>query len=286
MARLIILSAPSGAGKSTLAKALRERPPNLAVSISHTTRAPRPGEQDGVHYYFVAPAQFQEMIAADVFVEHARVFDNYYGTSRAEIERLLKTGKDVILDIDWQGARNIKRAFPDAVSIFILPPSRADLETRLRNRKQDSDEIIARRMRDAVSEMSHYKEFDFVVVNDDLEAAIGDIRAIVANRPEHRRPLTLEPATLIDAGMKFRLSRHALEEIERRGIPRDMLDELLRNPQQVLPDRDGKKVYQSQMEFGRSKLFLLRAIVNEAVNPAVVVTVYRTSQIGKYWRHA
>lgn len=200
MARLIILSAPSGAGKSTLAKALRERLPNLAVSISHTTRAPRPGEQDGVHYYFVAPAQFQEMIAADAFVEHARVFDNYYGTSRAEIERLLKTGKDVILDIDWQGARNIKRAFPDAVSIFILPPSRADLETRLRNRKQDSDEIIARRMRDAISEMSHYKEFDFVVVNDDLEAAIGDIRAIVAGTPEQQRSLGFDPQQLLLPG--------------------------------------------------------------------------------------
>lgn len=200
MARLIILSAPSGAGKSTLAKALRERLPNLAVSISHTTRAPRPGEQDGVHYYFVAPAQFQEMIAADAFVEHARVFDNYYGTSRAEIERLLKTGKDVILDIDWQGARNIKRAFPDAVSIFILPPSRADLETRLRNRKQDSDEIIARRMRDAISEMSHYKEFDFVVVNDDLEAAIGDIRAIMAGTPEQQRSLGFDPQQLLLPG--------------------------------------------------------------------------------------
>lgn len=196
MARLIILSAPSGAGKSTLAKVLRERLPNLAVSISHTTRAARPGEENGVHYYFVPVAEFERMAAADAFVEHARVFDNFYGTSRAEIERLLKAGKDVILDIDWQGARNIKRAFPDAVSIFILPPSRAELENRLRNRKQDSDEIIARRMRDATSEMSHYDEFDYVVVNDDLEAAIADIRAIIADTPERRRPLSVSPSEL------------------------------------------------------------------------------------------
>jgi guanylate kinase len=196
MARLIILSAPSGAGKSTLAKVLRERLPNLAVSISHTTRAPRPGEENGVHYYFVTPAEFERMVANDAFVEHARVFDNFYGTSRAEIERLLKAGKDVILDIDWQGARNIKRAFPDAVSIFILPPSRAELENRLRNRKQDSDEIIARRMRDATSEMSHYDEFDYVVVNDDLEAAIADIRATIAGTPERRRPLSVSPSEL------------------------------------------------------------------------------------------
>ncbi len=197
MAKLIILSAPSGAGKSTLAKALRERLPNLAVSISHTTRVPRPGEENAVHYYFVTPVEFERMVVADAFVEHARVFDNSYGTSRAEIERLLKAGKDVILDIDWQGARNIKRAFPDAVSIFILPPSRDELEARLRNRKQDSDEIIARRMRDAISEMSHYREFDHVVVNDDLEAAIGDVCAIVAGTPERRRPLALDPQRLL-----------------------------------------------------------------------------------------
>ncbi len=197
MARLIILSAPSGAGKSTLAKALRERMSNLAVSISHTTRTPRPGEQHGVHYYFVPVAEFERMVAAGAFVEHARVFDNAYGTSRAEIERLLNAGKDVILDIDWQGARNIKRAFPDAVSIFILPPSRDDLEARLRNRKQDSDEIIARRMRDATSEMSHYNEFDYVVVNDELEAAIADIGAILAGRPAEKRPLTLDMASML-----------------------------------------------------------------------------------------
>lgn len=197
MAKLIILSAPSGAGKSTIAKALRERLPNIAVSISHTTRAPRPGEENGVHYYFVTPAEFERLVAADAFVEHARVFDNSYGTSRAEIERLLKAGKDVILDIDWQGARNIKRAFPDAVSIFILPPSREALEARLRNRKQDSDEIIARRMRDAISEMSHHNEFDYVVVNDDLEAAIADMQAIIAETPERRRPLALDAAKLL-----------------------------------------------------------------------------------------
>jgi guanylate kinase len=197
MAKLIILSAPSGAGKSTIAKALREHLPNIAVSISHTTRVPRPGEQHGVHYYFVPVTEFERMVAAGAFVEHACVFDNFYGTSRAEIERLLDAGKDVILDIDWQGARNIKRAFPDAVSIFIMPPSREALEARLRNRKQDSSEIIARRMRDAISEMSHYNEFDYVVVNDDLAAAIEDIRAIVEGSPARRRPVTLDPARLL-----------------------------------------------------------------------------------------
>ncbi len=197
MAKLVILSAPSGAGKSTIAKALREHLPNLAVSISHTTRAPRPGEQHGTHYYFVSNTEFERMVAADAFVEHARVFDNFYGTSRAEIERLLGSGKDLILDIDWQGARNIKRAFTDAVSIFILPPSRAALEARLRNRKQDSDEIIVRRMRDATSEMSHYDEFDYLVVNDELEAAIADIGAILAGKPAQKRPLTLDVASLL-----------------------------------------------------------------------------------------
>lgn len=194
---LFILSAPSGAGKSSLAKALMEAEPRLAVSVSHTTRAPRPGEQHGVHYYFVDKPTFEAMIAAGEFVEHARVFDNLYGTSRRVLEELLAQGKDVILDIDWQGARRIKALMPQAHTVFILPPSRAALEERLRKRGQDSDAVIARRMQEAVSEMSHYGEFDHVIVNDDFAAALADLRALVAGRPAEVRPMTLDLAALL-----------------------------------------------------------------------------------------
>jgi guanylate kinase len=177
--RLFIFSAASGTGKTSLAKALVEQMPDVAFSVSHTTRAPRPGEQHGVHYYFVTPQQFDEMVAADRFLEHARVFGNSYGTSRAVTENLLRQGKSVIFDIDWQGARAIKEKMPEAVSIFILPPSRVALEERLTGRGQDAPEVIARRMREAVSEMSHYKEFDHLVVNDDFNAALADLKAII-----------------------------------------------------------------------------------------------------------
>ena len=177
--RLFIFSAASGTGKTSLAKALVERLPDLAFSVSHTTRAPRPGEQHGVHYYFVNQQQFDEMVAADRFLEHAKVFGNSYGTSRAATENLLRQGKNIILDIDWQGARAIKEKMPESVSVFILPPSRAALEERLTNRGQDTPEVIARRMREAVSEMSHYQEFDHVVVNDDFEAALKDLQAVI-----------------------------------------------------------------------------------------------------------
>jgi guanylate kinase len=177
--RLFIFSAASGTGKTSLAKALVERMPDLAFSVSHTTRAPRPGEEHGVHYYFVNQAQFDEMVAADRFLEHAKVFGNSYGTSRAATENLLRQGKNIILDIDWQGARAIKEKMPESVSVFILPPSRAALEQRLTGRGQDTPEVIARRMRAAESEMSHYKEFDHVVVNDDFEAALKDLQAVI-----------------------------------------------------------------------------------------------------------
>jgi len=177
--KLFIFSAASGTGKTSLAKELVARMPDLAFSVSHTTRAPRPGEQHGVHYYFVNQAQFDEMVAADRFLEHARVFGNCYGTSRAATENLLRQGKNIILDIDWQGARAIKEKMPESVSIFILPPSRAALEERLTNRGQDTPEVIALRMREAVSEMSHYQEFDHVVVNDDFETAMKDLQAII-----------------------------------------------------------------------------------------------------------
>lgn len=187
-AKLVVLSAASGTGKTSLANALIESLPNVEFSVSHTTRPPRPGEKYGVHYYFVSREEFEMMVAAGQFLEHAQVFDNYYGTSRPQVEQRLKQGKSVILDIDWQGARSIKTRMPEAVSIFILPPSRAALEERLIKRGQDSPDVIARRMRDAVSEMRHYKEFDHVVVNDDFEAALGDLKAIISGQGKPRTP--------------------------------------------------------------------------------------------------
>jgi guanylate kinase len=194
---LYILSAPSGAGKSSLAKALVESMADVTVSVSHTTRAPRPGEEDGVHYHFVDRDTFQAMVDRGEFLEYARVFDNFYGTSQKAVQDELDRGHDVILDIDWQGARNVKARMENAVGIFILPPSREELERRLRGRGQDSDETIARRMRDAVSEMSHYGEFDYVVVNDDFDAALGDLQCILRGEPERRRPLALDPQELL-----------------------------------------------------------------------------------------
>ncbi len=176
---LYIVSAPSGAGKSSLLSALLASTEGIEVSVSHTTRAPRPGEQDGVHYHFVDVATFEAMVREDGFIEHARVFDNYYGTARANISKRLAEGVDVILEIDWQGARQVRKLFTDCVGIFIMPPSREALEQRLKGRGQDSDEVIARRMRDAEAEMSHYAEFDFLVFNDDFDTAMTEIQAIV-----------------------------------------------------------------------------------------------------------
>ncbi|MEE8387512.1 MAG: guanylate kinase [Acidiferrobacterales bacterium] len=189
---LYIFSAPSGAGKSSLAKALVESGNDTVLSVSHTTREPRPGEENGVHYHFIDKVGFEAKIAAGDFIEYAKVFDNFYGTSRGAVETPLNKGINVILDIDWQGARAIREQIKNSVSIFILPPTRAELENRLRGRGQDSDENIARRMRDAVSEMSHYDEFDFVVVNDDFAAAQDDLRAIVSGRPEQVRPMNAD----------------------------------------------------------------------------------------------
>ena len=186
--KLFIFSAASGTGKTSLAKALVESSPDIAFSVSHTTRAPRPGEQHGVHYYYVTHEEFDRMVANGEFVEHATVFGNSYGTSKQAIEDQIKLSKSVILDIDWQGARTIKLWRPEAVSIFILPPSRTALRERLTNRKQDSQEVIDRRMREAVAEMSHYSEFDHVLVNDDFAAALEDLRAIVRGEPQRVRP--------------------------------------------------------------------------------------------------
>jgi guanylate kinase len=176
---LYIISAPSGAGKTSLVSALlKKMGEGLALSVSHTTRQPRPGEVDGQDYHFVDSATFREMIDAGVFLEHAQVFGNFYGTSRPGVEEQLSAGEDVILEIDWQGARQVRQALPEAVGIFILPPSREALEQRLRARKQDNDEVIARRMRDAVSEMTHYREYDFLIINDDFERALEELATI------------------------------------------------------------------------------------------------------------
>lgn len=179
---LYIIAAPSGAGKTSLVKQLVADTANLTVSISHTTRAMRPGEADGQDYYFVSVATFQAMLAGQAFLEHAQVFDNFYGTARQTVQDNLNQGLDVILEIDWQGAQQIKRLLPDSLGIFILPPSIAVLEQRLRGRGQDDEAIIARRMRDAVAEMSHYREFDYLVVNDDFALALQELKSIITSQ--------------------------------------------------------------------------------------------------------
>ncbi|EKO3588542.1 guanylate kinase [Vibrio metschnikovii] len=178
---LYIVSAPSGAGKSSLIAGLLERNPTYAmkVSVSHTTRGMRPGEQDGVHYHFVQKEQFEVLIEQGEFLEYAEVFGNYYGTSRVWIEDTLEKGIDVFLDIDWQGAQQIRQQMPHAKSVFILPPSKEELERRLNTRGQDSVAVIAKRMSEARSEISHYCEYDYVIVNDDFDVALMDFKAIL-----------------------------------------------------------------------------------------------------------
>lgn len=195
--KLFILAAPSGGGKTSLAQALIESSPSIVRSVSHTTRPPRPGERDGVDYYFVTPEEFERMAAAGEFLEHATVFGNRYGTSRRAVEARLAAGQNVLLTIDWQGARTIKRQLPQARSIFILPPSRVALEERLRARGQDSEEVIAARMRAALSEISHYNEFDVVVVNDDFPAALEDLKAVILGAGAPQRPLSVDTAGLL-----------------------------------------------------------------------------------------
>jgi guanylate kinase len=189
---LYIISAPSGAGKSSLLRALLESMGgSLALSVSHTTRSPRPGEIDGKDYHFIDVATFREMVNRDAFLEHARVFDNFYGTSKQGVIDQLQAGLDVILEIDWQGARLIREQLPAVVSIFILPPSRAALQQRLQDRGQDDAAIITRRMRDAVSEMMHYDEYDYLVINDVFQQALEELAAILLSRrlylPAQRR---------------------------------------------------------------------------------------------------
>ena len=176
---LFIVSAASGAGKTSLVKALLERDPGLRLAVSFTTRVPRSGERDGDHYHFVDSDRFQRMVAANEFLEHAQVFGNRYGTAEFTVRAELEQGWDLILEIDWQGARQVRERFPEAVSLFILPPSAQALEQRLRGRGLDSDQVIAGRMAEARSEMSHYAEYDYLVVNDVFDRALDDLICLV-----------------------------------------------------------------------------------------------------------
>jgi len=180
---LYIVSAPSGAGKTSLVKALLDAQPQVRVSVSHTPRGIGPGGVDGVNYHFVSREEFLERLERDEFLEHAEVFGNLYGTSQRWLEQTLDEGYDLILEIDWQGAQQVRRLMPQARSIFILPPTQEALRQRLTNRGQDSDEVIDGRMREAVSEMTHYVEYDYLIINDDFTHALGDLQAIFrANR--------------------------------------------------------------------------------------------------------
>ena len=181
-ASLFVIAAPSGAGKTTLVKALVARNPALRFSISYTTRAQRATEEHGRDYFFVTPGEFAALKNQGELLESALVFDNHYGTSRSQVEAHLSQGDNVILEIDWQGARQVRDSMPGCVSIFILPPSRPELERRLRGRKTDSDAVIERRLRDALSDMSHWDEFDYVIINDDLEQATADLEAVIAGQ--------------------------------------------------------------------------------------------------------
>lgn len=184
--RIFVLAAPSGGGKTSLIRALIERDRRLGPSVSHTTRAARPGERHGEHYYFVDEREFRSLVDEDAFLEYALVFGDYKGTSKREVENRTAAGCDVLLDIDWQGARQVRESMPDSRSIFILPPSLETLKERLARRGQDSPEVIERRMGKARSEISHWDEFDFVVVNDDFEDAVSELQSIIRHgRPVH-----------------------------------------------------------------------------------------------------
>jgi guanylate kinase len=182
--QLFVIAAPSGAGKTSLVKALAAKSPELHVSVSFTTRARRCNEEAGKDYRFVSVEEFRDLIGRGALLEHARVFDNYYGTARAPVEEQLARGRHVILEIDWQGAAQVRHSWPTCRTIFILPPSKAALERRLRHRATDSEEVIARRLKDAVSDMSHWQEFNYVVVNDTFDQAADDLMRIIAGKGE------------------------------------------------------------------------------------------------------
>jgi len=196
--KLFVFSAPSGAGKTTLVRRVMREHPNIAFSISYTTRPQRKGEVDGRDYYFLDRAAFEQMRDAGEFLEHAEVFANYYGTGRDQVESLRRAGRDVLLEIDWQGAQQVRRNQPDCCSVFILPPSVEELERRLRGRKTDSEEVIARRLGEAVGDMSHWNEFDHVVVNEDVEGATRTLLEIMAGNPAG--------TATADAGVRARIT--------------------------------------------------------------------------------
>ena len=194
---LFIVAAPSGAGKSSIVNAVLADTPGIALSISYTSRPPRPGERHAQHYHFVDKAEFERMVAAGDFFEHALVHGDYKGTARQSVEPQLAAGQDVLLEIDWQGARQVRRLVPEALSVFILPPSREALESRMRNRGQDSEETIARRLAAAREEMSHYDEFDFVIVNEDFDTAVCELQAIFVGSRQRRHIQQKRHANLI-----------------------------------------------------------------------------------------
>lgn len=199
---LYIVAAPSGSGKTSLVNALLEREPGISLSVSYTSRLPRPGEVDGKHYHFVPREVFERMAAAGMFYEYANVHGDLKGTARTAVEPLLASGRDVLLEIDWQGARQVRAACPESISVFILPPSRAELERRLRARASDSAETIARRLADSREEIAHAGDFDFIVVNDQFADALADLRAIVACQRLRRSAQLARHVTLIDDLMK------------------------------------------------------------------------------------
>ena len=176
---LYIISAPSGAGKTSLVKALLEETDLIEVSVSYTTRAQRPGEREGIDYHYIQHDIFKQMIADDQFIEHAEVFGNFYGTSKMQIKEKLKAGIDVILEIDWQGAQQVKEQFEHCTTVFILPPSRHELLSRLKERGQDADEVINKRMNEAIEQLSHYNEFEYLIVNDQFSHALGELKALI-----------------------------------------------------------------------------------------------------------
>lgn len=196
-ATLYVIAAPSGAGKTTLVRSLLDRNPGLKFSVSYTTREKRETEVDGRDYFFVDEERFLQLKETGELLESANVFGNYYGTGRTQVEQQLEKGNHVILEIDWQGARQVRESLPDCVTIFILPPARQELERRLRDRRTDSDEVIARRLQEAHGDMSHWDEFEFVIINDELDAAVGELEAILhgdgaanrSSRPELRQKL-------------------------------------------------------------------------------------------------
>ncbi len=192
---LLVLSSPSGAGKSTLSRLLLNKDDNITLSVSMTTRSPRTGEQDGVDYNFVSTAEFEDLVSRDGFLEHAKVFDNYYGTPAAQVEKSLQEGRDVLFDIDWQGTQQLsQKVAKDLVRVFILPPSKAELERRLKNRAQDSAQVVAKRMAKANQEISHWAEYDYIIVNDDLEKSERQLFSILqAERLKRVRQTGLVP---------------------------------------------------------------------------------------------